>query len=178
MAHHRGPRRSTVLSARGSWSIAPRTPGRCAPSGSSVVARSDPTTMMNWTSLRAFERGYAAGAPIRVIPRIGSAYKPKGYSSHPPNPLSILLVFFRDNHYRCSYLSESRTTTTVRSTSNIGACPVVPPTRAVTDKVNRLLTLSRVCSEELDFRTTGYPSATNSTKPAAHRWNTHVMSFR
>src|SRR4051812_27253145 len=26
-----------------------------------------------------------------VIPRGGSAYKPKGYSSHPPNPLSILL---------------------------------------------------------------------------------------
>src|SRR3954464_13637170 len=39
---------------------------------------------------------------------------------------------------------------------------------AVTDKVNRLLTLSRVCSLELDFRTTGYPSATNSTRPAAH----------
>src|ERR1043165_7018517 len=36
---------------------------------------------------------------------------------------------------------------------------------AVTDKVNRLLTLSRVCSEELDFRITGYPSATNSTGP-------------
>jgi hypothetical protein len=28
-----------------------------------------------------------------VIPRGVSAYKPKGYSSHPPNPLSILLVF-------------------------------------------------------------------------------------
>src|SRR3954464_3483262 len=117
MAHQRGPRRYTVLSARGSWAIAPRTPGRCAPSGSSVVARSDPTTMLNWTSFRAFERGYAAGTPIRDIPRIGSAYKPKGYSSHPPNPLSILLVFFcRDNHYRCSYLSESRSTTAVRST--------------------------------------------------------------
>src|SRR3954463_5715090 len=36
---------------------------------------------------------------------------------------------------------------------------------AVTDKVNRLLTLTRVCSVELDFRTTGYPSATNSTGP-------------
>src|SRR3954453_20785843 len=133
--------------------------------------------MMNWTSFRDIERGYVAEALIRVIPRIGSAYKPKGYSSHPPNPLSILLFFCRDNHYRCSYLSESRTTTAVRSTSNIGACPIVPPTRAVTDKVNRLLTLSHVCSVELDFRTIGYPSATNSTRPTAYRWNTPKLSF-
>src|SRR4051812_42269166 len=133
---------------------------------------------MNWTSFRAFELGYVAEAPIRVIPRGGSAYKPKGYSSHPPNPLSILLVICRNNRYRCPYLDESRSTTAVRSTSNVDACHVVPPTRVVTDKVNRLLTLSRVCSEELDFRTTGYPSATNSTRPAAYRWNTHVLSFR
>src|ERR1041384_3143488 len=52
---------------------------------------SDRAAMLNWTSFRDFERGYAAEAPIRDIPRIGSAYKPKGYSSHPPNPLSILL---------------------------------------------------------------------------------------
>src|SRR4051812_5475237 len=122
--------------------------------------------MLNWTSFRAFERGYAAEALIRDIPQIGSAYKPKGYSSHPPNPLSILLVFCRDNHYRCSYLSESRTTTATKSTSNIGACPVVPPTRAVTDKVNRLLTLSCVCSEELDFRTTWH--LTTTSKDQAH----------
>src|SRR3954466_3489566 len=32
---------------------------------------------------------------------------------------------------------------------------------AVTNKVNRLLTLSRVCSEELDFRTTGHLTATS-----------------
>src|ERR1041384_4212510 len=134
--------------------------------------------MRNWTSFRAFERGYAAEAPIRDIPRIGSAYKTKGYSSHPPNPLSILLIFCRNNRDRCPYLSESRSTTAVRTTSNIGACPVVPPTRAVTDKVNRLLTLSRVCSVELDLRTTGYPSATNSTRPAAHRRNTPDPSFR
>src|SRR3954462_5732217 len=92
---------------------------------------SDRAAMLNWTSFRAFERGYAAEAPIRVIPRVGSAYKPKGYSSHPSNPLSILLIFCRDNHYRCSYLIESRTTTTVRSTPITRAgttCPVVPPT--------------------------------------------------
>ena len=139
---------------------------------------SNRAAMLNWTSFRAFERGYAAEAPIHDIPRIGSAYKPKGYSSHPPNPLSILLSFCRNNLYRCPYLNESRSTTAVRSTSNVGACPVIPPTRAVTIKVNRLLTLSRVCSEELDFRTTGYPSATNSTRPAAHRWNTPELSFR
>src|SRR3954467_11078999 len=104
--------------------------------------------MLNWKSFRAFERGYVVEAPIRVIPHIGSAYKPKGYSSHPPNPLSVLLVFCRSNRDRCPYLSESRTTTTSRSTSNFGAYPIAPPTRAVTDKVNRLLSLSRVCSEE------------------------------
>src|SRR3954463_12307333 len=54
---------------------------------------SDRAAMLNWTSLRAFERGYVAEAPIRVIPRIGSAYKPKGYSSHPPNPLKHLISF-------------------------------------------------------------------------------------
>src|SRR4051812_39087484 len=63
-------------------------------------------------------------------------------------------------------LGESRTTTAVRSTSNIGACPVVPPTLVVTNKVNRLLTLSRVAHEELDFRTTGYLTATS--KDQAH----------
>src|ERR1043165_6475840 len=66
-AHQRGPRRSTVLSARGSWVIAPRTPGRCAPSGSSAAARSDPTTMMNWTSFRAFERDHTAESPHRNL---------------------------------------------------------------------------------------------------------------
>src|ERR1043165_8638015 len=51
-----------------------------------------------------------------VIPRIGSAYKPKGYPSHPPNPLSILLVFCRINRDRCPYLGESRSMTAARST--------------------------------------------------------------
>ena len=32
---------------------------------------------------------------------------------------------------------------------------------AVTNKVNRLLTLSRICSEEVDFRTTGHLTATS-----------------
>src|SRR3954464_8322323 len=121
---------------------------------SNAAARSVPAAMLNWTSFRAFKRGYTAEAPKREIPRIGSAYKPKGYSSHPPNPLSILLIFCRDNRYRCPLLNEPRTTTAVGTTNNIGACPDVPPTRAITNKVNHLLTLSRVCSEELDVRTT------------------------
>src|SRR3954468_22839899 len=111
---------------------------------SNAAAQSVPTAMLNWASFRAFEQGYIAEAPKRVIPRIGSTYKPKGYSSHPPNPLSILLIFCRDNRYLCPLLNDSWTTTVVRYTSNVGACPVVPPTRAVTDKVNCLLTWSRV----------------------------------
>src|SRR3954464_11335039 len=94
---------------------------------SNAAARSVPAAMLNWTSFRAFKRGYTAEAPKREIPRIGSAYKPEGYSSHPPNPLSILLVFCRDNRYRCPLLNESQTTTTVRTTSNVGAFPVIPP---------------------------------------------------
>src|ERR1041385_3084281 len=60
---------------------------------SNAAARSVPAAMLNWTSFRAFERGYITEAPIRVIPRIGSAYKPKGYSSHLPNQLSIFFKF-------------------------------------------------------------------------------------
>src|SRR4051812_20880752 len=58
----------------------------------------------------------------------------------------------------------------------MAACPVVPPTRAVTDKVNHLLTLSHVCSEELDFRTTGHLTA-NEQGPGT-RWYPHVLSSR
>src|ERR1043165_6610681 len=60
------------------------------------VAGSAAAAMLNRTSFRAFERGYVAEAPVRDIPRIGSAFKPKVYSSHPPNPLSILLSFLSE----------------------------------------------------------------------------------
>src|SRR3954468_7752500 len=63
---------------------------------SNAAARSVPAAMLNWTSFGDFERGYATEAPIRVIPRVGSAYKPKGYSSHPRNPLSIILSFLSE----------------------------------------------------------------------------------
>src|SRR3954465_11375568 len=39
-----------------------------------------------------------------------------GYSSHTPNPLSILIIFCRNNRDCFPYLSESRTTTAARST--------------------------------------------------------------
>src|SRR3954463_3961669 len=71
---------------------------------------------MSWTSFRAFERGYAAGAPIRDIPRIGSAYKPKRLLKSSAETVKHFISFCRDNHYRCSYLGESRSTTAVRST--------------------------------------------------------------
>src|ERR1043165_5622843 len=58
-------------------------------------------------------------------------------------------------HYRCPFPGEPRTTTAARTTSNVGDCPVVPPTLAVTNKVNRLLTLSRVAHEEHDFHDFG-----------------------
>src|ERR1041385_7265592 len=69
-----------------------------------------------------------------------------GLSSHPPEPLSILLLSVRTTIIVVPYLGESRTTTVARTTSNVGACLIVPPPLAVTNKVNRLLTLSRVCS--------------------------------
>src|ERR1043165_4742802 len=48
----------------------------------------------------------------------------------------------------------------------MAACPVVPPTRAITDKANRLITLSHICSEELNSRTTAHLTATS--KDQAH----------
>src|SRR3954465_10834044 len=85
-----------------------------------VVARTVDTTqlyqgcgsnraaMLHWTSFRAFKRGYIAEAPIRVIPRGGSAYKPKGYSSHPPNPLNIFISFLSGRPLSLPLIEKSR----------------------------------------------------------------------
>src|SRR3954471_11212356 len=61
----------------------------------------------------------------------------------------------RDNRYRCLDLTNSRSTPAVRTTS--ASVPVLSSHQvtAVTNKVNRLLTLSRVAHEELDFRDFG-----------------------
>src|SRR3954465_16030697 len=39
----------------------------------------------------------------------------------------VILITLRDNRYRCLDLTDPRSTTAARTTSNIGACPVVPP---------------------------------------------------
>src|SRR3954469_21113518 len=62
-AHQRGLRRSTSLSARASWAIASRTPGRWAPSGSSAAARSDPTTMLKLEVFQSFQMRPQRGGP-------------------------------------------------------------------------------------------------------------------
>ena len=64
--------------------------------------------------------------PTLLIPRVGSAYKPEGYSRHSPNQLNIF-INLRDNRYRYLDLTDSRSMTAARTTSNVGACPVVPP---------------------------------------------------
>src|SRR3954468_20732603 len=76
--------------------------------------------------MKTLRRDHDAGEPTLIIPRVGSAYKPEGYSRHSPDQLSIFIIL-RDNRYRCLDLTDSRSTTTVRTTSNIGACSVVPP---------------------------------------------------
>src|SRR3954466_3284837 len=66
-------------------------------------------------------------------------------------PFSIL-INLRDNRYRCLDLTDPRTTTAARTTSTSVPAPSSHQVTAVTNKVNRLLTLSRVLLEELDFR--------------------------
>src|ERR1041384_4801766 len=83
-------------------------------------------------------------------------------SSRTLKGLSILLVVCRDNRYRCPLLNESRTTTAARTTSNVGAYLVIPPSSCGYQQGEPTPYLfSRMLLVELDFRTTGYPSATN-----------------
>ena len=58
----------------------------------------------------------------------------------------------RDNRYRCLDLTDSRTTTTVRTTSNVSACPVVPPSLCgYRQGEPSPYLVSRVLLEKLDF---------------------------
>src|SRR3954464_14282056 len=75
---------------------------------------------------KTLRRDYDAGEPTLLIPRVGSAFKPEGYLRHSPDQFSHFNNLC-DNRYRCLDLTDSRSTTTVRTTSNIGTCPVVPP---------------------------------------------------
>ena len=101
-----------------------------------------------------------------------------------------------DNRYRCLDLTDSWTTTSVRSTCNISACLVVPPSLAVTDKANHLLTLSRVCSwrsltfvvgNSREIRAGGkHASNVGRTLPVVpvaipsrgHRWAAQILPLR
>src|ERR1041385_2256023 len=89
-AHQRGPRRSTVICARASWALPSRTPGRCAPSGSSAAARSDPTTMLKLDVFQSFrtrpQRGGPTPKPHVKVVRTSLC----GLSSHPPERRCLL----------------------------------------------------------------------------------------
>src|ERR1041385_6597013 len=61
-----------------------------------------------------------------VTPHEGSAYRPLRPLKSSTEPLSILINPC-DNRYRCLDLTDPRSKTAVRTTSNVGACPVVPP---------------------------------------------------
>src|SRR3954466_2523685 len=69
-------------------------------------------------------------------------------------PFSIL-INLRDNRYRCLDLTDSRSTTAARTTSASVPALSSHQVTAVTNKVNRLLTLSRDAHKELDFRDFG-----------------------
>src|ERR1041385_2136541 len=87
-----------------------------------------------------------------VIPRVGSAYRPLRPLKSSAEPFSIL-ISLRDNHYRCLDLTDPRSTTAVRTTSNVGACPVVPPSHCGYQQGEPSPYLvSRVLLVELDFR--------------------------
>ena len=65
----------------------------------------------------------------------------------------MFYYYLRDNRYRCLDLTDSRTTTAVRATSNVGACPVVPPSLCgYRQGEPSPYLVSCVLLEELDFR--------------------------
>ena len=79
-------------------------------------------------------------------------------------PIKHFIIFCRDNRYRCTYLSESRTTTAATSTPKTSASVRLPcrPTNSCGYQQGESspYLVSRVLLVELDFRTTGYLSAT------------------
>src|SRR3954468_7044958 len=87
-----------------------------------------------------------------VIPRVGSVYRPLRPLKSSAEPFSIL-ISLRDNRYRCLDLTDPRSTTAVRTTSNVGACPVVPPSHCgYRQGEPSPYLVSRVLLAELDFR--------------------------
>src|SRR4051794_32532034 len=87
-----------------------------------------------------------------VIPHVGSAYRPLRPLKSSAEPFSIL-INLRDNRYRCLDLTDPWSTTAVRTTSNVGACPVVPPSHCgYRQGEPSPYLVSRVLLVELDFR--------------------------
>src|ERR1041385_5771657 len=93
---------------------------------------------------RAFGRTTTRRAHT-VIPRVGSAYRPLRPLKSSAEPF-IILINLRDNRYRCLDLTDPRSTTAVRTTRTSVPALSSHQVSAVTNKVNSLLTLSRVCS--------------------------------
>src|SRR3954463_8090924 len=87
-----------------------------------------------------------------VIPRVGSAYRPLRPLKSSAESFSIL-INLRDNRYRCLDLTDPWSTTAVRTTSNVGACPVVPRSHCgYRQGEPSPYLVSRVLLVELDFR--------------------------
>src|ERR1044071_10414044 len=66
-----------------------------------------------------------------------------------------ILINLRDNRYRCLDLTDPRTTTAARTPVTSVPALSSHQVTAVTNKVNHLLTLSRVAHEEHDFHDFG-----------------------
>src|SRR3954467_6656460 len=110
------------------------------------------------------ERDYDAGEPILVIPRVGSAYNPKGYSSHPPNPLRNLLFFVETTVIVAPFwLSRGQRQQSVPPVHRCLPCRLTNSCGYNQGEPSPYL-ISRVLLEELDFRTTGYLTATSKNQ--------------
>src|SRR3954469_9578165 len=125
--------------------------------------------------LKTLRRDYDAGEPTLLIPHVGSAYKPEGYSRHSPDQLSIF-INLHDNRYRCLDLTDSRSTTAARTTSNVGACPVVPSSHCGYQQgepspylVSRLLRRARLSY---------YKASHGHEQGPDPRWYPFVLSFQ
>src|ERR1041385_4615685 len=88
-------------------------------------------------------------------------------------PFSIL-INLRDNRYRCLDLTDRGTTTAARTTSSSVPAPSSHQVTAVTNKVNRLLTLSRVCSWRSSTSVVWYLSRP-TTRGQAHRYTGRAL---
>ena len=88
----------------------------------------------------------------------------------------VILINLRDNRYRCLDLTDPRSTTGVRTTSNVGACPVVPPSHCgYRQGEPSPYLVSRVLLVELDFR--GFGNSRSQRSRAKHTGTLVVPSL-